>query len=374
MVALEIPDAPIPMRADGKIHLLYEIHISNLGRVPLYLEKIQVTCGGEPNRIYTTYMGKDFDDMLGGFGSQPEGSDIRKILPGMRVVAFIWVSVTNKDTIPDQLHHRLYFKDGKSRENLLSLKGPTITVNKRKVPEILSPVIGNGWLAAEGPVNIKDYSHHRFGIITMGGTPRVPQRYAIDWMKFGPEGKLFKGDPKKNESWYCYGKEIHSVADGTVKEVKDGIPENVPLEKKRAVPMTLDTICGNYVLIENSSDWYSLYAHMIPGTVRVKVGNRVTAGQILGLLGNSGNSDAPHLHFQLNTKQVGHVLASEGLPYTISSFIYQGRIPVPFPPELLKSIKNIGDLIWTSKAGIEAIERSDEIPLGYRIYGFGIAY
>lgn len=365
MAALEIPEAPIPMRAVGKIDLLYEMHISNLGRGLLFLEQIQVTGGDESNKIYATYRGKDFDDMLGGFGPQPEGSDIRRILPGMRVVAYIWVSVPNKNAVPDQLHHRLYFKDGKPGENLLFLQGPTVTVNKRKVPEILSPVIGNGWLAAEGPINIRDYSHHRFGIITMGGTPRVPQRYAIDWMKFGPDGKLFKGDPKKNRSWYCYGKKIHSVADGLVKEVKDGIAENVPLEKKRAVPLTLDTICGNYVLIENGSDRYSLYAHMIPGSVRVKVGDRVAAGQVLGLLGNSGNSDAPHLHFQLDTKPAGHVLASEGLPFANRSFTYLGRIPIPF-----QNIQSIADVIWDKKAGENAAERKNEIPLAYRIYTF----
>jgi hypothetical protein len=283
------------------------------------------------------------------------------------VVAYVWVTLNDPNTVPDKLHHRLVFKKSKSGKDPLYLEGPTVEVNKRAVPKIQSPLFGDGWLAAEGPVNIKDYSHHRFGIITMGGKPRVPQRYAIDWMKFGPDGKLFRGDPTKNESWYCHGEEIHSVANGVVKETKDGIPDNVPLEKKRAVPMTLDTICGNYVLVDNGNDCYALYAHIKPGTVRVKVGDRVRAGQVLGLLGNSGNSDAPHLHFQLDTKPAGHVLASEGLPYMISSFIYQGRIPIPFPSEELQSI---ADVIWTSKTGIEAIERKDEIPLAYRIYKF----
>ena len=61
-----------------------------------------------------------------------------------------------------------------------------------------------------------------------------------------------------------------------------------------------------------------MYAHLQPGTLRVKAGDRVKAGQTLGLLGNSGSSTEPHLHFQVMNGT--SLLDPEGIPYLIDSF------------------------------------------------------
>ena len=99
--------------------------------------------------------------------------------------------------------------------------------------------------------------------------------------------------------------------------MKDGIPENVPLAAERAVPITLETIGGNYVMQAVGNRQVAYYAHLQPGSIRVKPGDRVRRGQSLGLLGNSGNSDLPHLHFHISDDSS---LASEGLPYVFDSF------------------------------------------------------
>jgi murein DD-endopeptidase MepM/ murein hydrolase activator NlpD len=62
---------------------------------------------------------------------------------------------------------------------------------------------------------------------------------------------------------------------------------------------------------------------MQPGSLRVKVGDKVTRGQVLGLLGNTGNSTEPHLHFQICNGN--SELGSEGLPYAFASFEVQGK-------------------------------------------------
>jgi murein DD-endopeptidase MepM/ murein hydrolase activator NlpD len=63
---------------------------------------------------------------------------------------------------------------------------------------------------------------------------------------------------------------------------------------------------------------YAFYAHIIPGTITVKVGDQVKKGQVLGRLGNSGNSDAPHLHFHLGDANAP--LGSEGIPWVFERF------------------------------------------------------
>ena len=61
------------------------------------------------------------------------------------------------------------------------------------------------------------------------GTPRIAQRYAIDWVRLGDNGQTYRGDREgKNRSYYSYGAEVLAVANGVVVEVKDGIPENTP--------------------------------------------------------------------------------------------------------------------------------------------------
>jgi murein DD-endopeptidase MepM/ murein hydrolase activator NlpD len=81
-------------------------------------------------------------------------------------------------------------------------------------------------------------------------------------------------------------------------------------------------MAGNHVVVEIGEARYAFYAHMQPGSLRVKVGDKVVTGQVLGLLGNSGNTDAPHLHFHVMDGP--SPLVSNGLPYVFTSFEGQG--------------------------------------------------
>jgi murein DD-endopeptidase MepM/ murein hydrolase activator NlpD len=68
---------------------------------------------------------------------------------------------------------------------------------------------------------------------------------------------------------------------------------------------------------------YAVYAHMQPGSVRVKPGQHVRTGEVLGLLGNSGNSTTPHFHFSIQNGP--HPLASSSLPFVIDRFRFKGH-------------------------------------------------
>src|SRR5262249_45302086 len=158
----------------------------------------------------------------------------------------------------------------------------------------------------------------RRALLPVAGEPRIAQRFATDWTKFGDDGKAWHGDSKSNANWYGYGVEVLAVADAVVSAVKDGIPENIPLSPTRAVPITLETVGGNYVLLSLRNGHYAFYAHLQPGSIRVKPGEQVRRGQMLGLLGNSGNSDAPHLHFHISNRN--SPMGSENVPFVFDSF------------------------------------------------------
>lgn len=119
------------------------------------------------------------------------------------------------------------------------------------------------------------------------------QRFAFDIVKVDADGKTHKGDGTKNEDYYAFGQEITAPADGVVTYVVDGVHDNIPGEmNKMFVP-------GNVVIIKHSNNEYSLFAHFKQNSIRVKIGDKVTKGQTLGLCGNSGNSSEAHLHFQV---------------------------------------------------------------------------
>ena len=90
-----------------------------------------------------------------------------------------------------------------------------------------------------------------------------------------------------------------------------------------AVPVTLDTVGGNHVIMQIGDGLYAYYAHMIPGSLRVKLGDNVRRGDVLGLLGNSGNSSEAHLDFHICS--ANSELGAVGLPYAFPSFEVQGK-------------------------------------------------
>ena len=184
-----------------------------------------------------------------------------------------------------------------------------------------APLRGEGWVAAEGPSND---NHHRRNIFVIGGKGRIPARFAIDWTRVDADGRFVNGDRAKNANWYSDGAEVLAVANAVVADVKYGIPENEMGSGRKAVPITLETIAGNYVILDLGKSNFAVYAHLQPRSIRVRVGEKVRRGQVLGLLGNSGDSEGPHLHFHVAD---ANSLGAEGVPYVFESFEVQGVLP-----------------------------------------------
>jgi murein DD-endopeptidase MepM/ murein hydrolase activator NlpD len=136
-------------------------------------------------------------------------------------------------------------------------------------------------------------------------------------------GKTYHGDSLDNRNYYAYGAEALAVADGVVTEILDGLPQNVPGANSRAIPITLENLGGNHVVVDLGEGHYAFYAHLQPGSLRVKLGERVRRGEVLGLVGNTGNSTEPHLHFHISNAT--SPLGAEGLPYALSSFEVLGH-------------------------------------------------
>jgi murein DD-endopeptidase len=312
-----IPIAPTAFKADGKWHLVYELHISNMDKWEYAFTRIEVISAEAAQKTLATFSGADLDGMFLHPGL-PGTEKISELAPGEFGAVFLWVTFDELEDIPAAIVERISVKIGDYPE-AFSIVTPPTSVDKNPVVVISSPLVGDDWLAGNGPSN---NSVHRRALIPINGHAYISQRFAIDWVRVYPDGKTYKGDPSDNKNYRAYGMEIHAVADGVVTQVGDGIPQNTPGAKSLAVPITLETISGNHVIMEIGNGLFAFYAHMQPGSLRVKVGDKVTRGQVLGLLGNTGNSSEPHLHFQICS--ANSELGSEGLPYAFASFEVQG--------------------------------------------------
>src|ERR1019366_6465886 len=301
-VDLTVPAAPIPFEGGGKTHLVYELQIWNYAAAKLSLKRFEVL---SDSGSVASWEGADLLALFFGRQNVLEGDVLGQ---GLRAVAYIWITFDSPAAVPARLHHRLT-SGGRA------IDGAEVLVSTAKPVVIGAPLRGADWIAANGPAND---SAHRRTVVPVAGKARIAQRFAIDWIQAGADGTSFTGAQNENRSYHAYGAEVLAVADGVVTETRDAIPENVPDPSERAVPITLDTIGGNHVILDIGGGHYAIYLHLQPGSLRVKTGQRVRRGETLALVGNSGNSSQPHLHFQITDGS--SVLGSEGLPWLLDSF------------------------------------------------------
>ena len=121
------------------------------------------------------------------------------------------------------------------------------------------------------------------------------QRDAIDFVRL-VDGKTYRGDRSRLENFFIFGQPLVAVADGRVTEAVDAHPD-LPVGGN-----TWHDMAGNHVVIDIGDGHYVLYGHMKLGSLRVRVGDQVRRGQLIGQVGDSGNSGEPHLHIQVQNK------------------------------------------------------------------------
>jgi murein DD-endopeptidase MepM/ murein hydrolase activator NlpD len=114
-----------------------------------------------------------------------------------------------------------------------------------------------------------------------------------------------------------YGKELLAVANGTVVEVRDGVQDNEIIYK--LPPFAFATGTGNNAIIDIGDNKYACYCHIIPGSFKVKKGDKVKEGQVIALLGNTGQSDIPHLHFEVVSGKPT-IIGGEGYPFVFREY------------------------------------------------------
>jgi hypothetical protein len=248
----------------------------------------------------------------------------------------IFITVANASGLTG-LRHEMTFS---WRGGNVQVDGPVVQCQQRTVAVIGTPMAGAGWLSMETSIPT---SHHMLTQVTVNNVTRCVQRYAVDYMMMANDMSMFANDGSNNSDWYGYGKDLLAVADGVVTEVYGGVWENVPRHKN--TNLTFEQAGGNMVIIDIGGGNYAQYAHLILGSATVRVGDHVTKGQIIGKLGNSGNSDAPHLHFQIGSDPHS-ILASEGYPFYYDRFDLDGTLITDQQTGPIEIVTYVPPVLW----------------------------
>ncbi|MCR4329516.1 MAG: M23 family metallopeptidase [Candidatus Roizmanbacteria bacterium] len=163
--------------------------------------------------------------------------------------------------------------------------------------------------------------------------------YAFDFMKIDKGKKNYSDGSFLNfifgripvESFYGWSQPILAPIEGVVIQASDDWPDNTMVNLINTVFIWLRATflfrpkingskidirpnVGNYVMIQSETGEIVFLAHMRSGSVKVVVGQRVAVGQIIGEVGNSGNTTAPHLHINL-FDQMDNPLQVQVLPF-----------------------------------------------------------
>jgi murein DD-endopeptidase MepM/ murein hydrolase activator NlpD len=323
---------------DGKIYYTYELALINPTQYPVTLENIDVVNRLSPEEKYASFPGSAIPAMLKKAG----GASDNRLDPGQAAYLMIDMALPDNVPQPSELIHVVKIATQATSyypaESFQSVAQATVV--SAPAVRIGPPLKGDGWIAAE----VGFGRHHRTAVMPINGQWLAPERWAVDWVQVTPDNLMVTGDPSLNESYPQYGHDIIAVANGPVVSVRDGMPDQTA--GKDPVGMTLDKAAGNYVLQDIGNGLCALYAHLKPGSVAVTAGQVLRQGDKLGLLGNSGNSTGPHLHFHVLRGR--SPLGGDGVPYIIEQFRLQGTVsPDEDIEEAAKNSKPIHPLWFT---------------------------
>lgn len=318
LASVVAPPVPVPA-TDGKVHLAYEVQLINAMSDAVTLKSLSVRAGSQD---LLTLAGDQLQYWTRALGAAQ--TPTTTLGSGQAGLVWLDVALDPGTPVPTELTHTIVVDLSKPMPPLLPATMVEdavghVTVSTHQPVAISSPLDGANWLDGN---SCCDMTAHRTAMNPLNGGLWAAERFAIDYVQLGADGKVFSGDRTRPESYPYFGSDIHAVADGPVVGVLDGLPEQVPGKSPTGLP--LNQYGGNHVVQDIGGGNFAFYAHLKTGSVKVKVGDKLTTGQVIGNLGNTGNSDAPHLHFHVMSGP--DPLMSNGLPFVFKQFKLDGRL------------------------------------------------
>jgi murein DD-endopeptidase MepM/ murein hydrolase activator NlpD len=321
-----VPTTSAVLGTDGKQHFVYELVITNSGTAAATIEKIEVVGADAPATVLASFEGDGLLKRLRTAGRGPALTAATIEFSGTRM--FLVDFAMDKGVRPPAtLMHRFTLlaagPPGSPKDEAVPYTYTVAPIAVGTEVTVLGPPLsGKGWVALNGCCEVG--GAHRGSGLPVNGQVYFAQRFAIDWMQLNGDARFSTGSGKDVRDYVDYGSKVIAVADGTVVETLSSLDDQVVGELPDPKTITIENVDGNHIVLDLGKGKYGFYAHLQKGSVLVKKGDHVKRGQALALLGNTGNTSAPHLHFHL--MDGASVLGSSGLPYVIDRFSVAGQL------------------------------------------------
>jgi hypothetical protein len=308
---------------DGQYHVVYELWVTNAKQVPATIEAIEVLDAANPARVVQTLSGDDLVRRVALLDAEPAGSAV--LGSNESRIIFIELAFPEERLVPQALaHHFLGTGAGnpaaQTATQMSYVVGPW-PIRRIRAPVLGPPLRGPGWVAANGCCAL---GVHRSALQSVNGDLVNSQRFAIDWMRLDEQGRFVAGDASQPQSWASYDQPVLAVAISRVVAMRNDLDDQPPGHLPDPASLTIDTVDGNFVVLDLGDGFFAFYAHLRKGSISVRVGQTLRAGQEIGRLGNSGNTSAPHLHLQVMS--TASPLGGNGLPYVFRAFTLRGTL------------------------------------------------
>jgi hypothetical protein len=373
---------PVPA-TDGLIHLPYVAQVTNTQPTPydiVGVVPVDPLAGFVPTgrNLITDEQGNDvagkvapFLTLPGGAPPPDDGGEAAQPAPtfSSRVPArnaglmYFDVTYTDPARSPRLLAHAITLATPSGGPGTPALTNP-VPVGCKQLAVLHPPLVGHGWAAFNGCCTVAAY--HRDAVLPVNGLAQAGEQFAIDYNQLGPDNTCCHGPPLVPSSWWGYGTPVLAVAPGVVVSAVDGMPDQQPVGTITNVPP--GQAPGNSIVEDIGGERYVGYGHLKPGSIPawVRPGARLRPGDLIGRVGNSGNSTNPHLHFEVMDAPSASFADATGLLFVFDTQLLEGTVPV-------QDVDFQGGAPLTVDRTGAGVVRSGQMPARNGVFGYNLS-
>jgi murein DD-endopeptidase len=309
-LSMRVPVAPVVVVTDSAPRLLYELHVENRGDVAVTLASVDVQ--GDSDKPAIKF---DGDRLIRALDVPADRKAPLAIAASGRRVVYFDLGEMGPARVLRHVVRATTSPAATAIEETVS-----VTVDDTPPVVLGAPLAGGPWAA----VYHSDWERgHRRVFYTVDGITRLPGRYTIDFVRLDDAGGTKRGEGAGDvvADSLGYGVDVLAVNDATVAAVRDDMSEATRVSAR--VKHRQEDAAGNYVSLDLGSGRFAVYEHLKPHSIRVRPGQRVRRGDVIGQVGFTGDSTGPHLH--LHVADAASPLAAEGRPFVFDRFEVLGR-------------------------------------------------